>query len=90
MVKYEDLTLEDKQSALDEAHELMNPKENETVKTELLDIAILAIHNGEIHLVAMEKDRLEAITGLAKMAAVKIVPTGKSRSELLEFLNYGG
>lgn len=58
------------------------------VKIEELDIAILAFYNGNVHLVTMEKERLEAITGLAKIATTNIVPTGKSRAELLEFLNY--
>lgn len=84
-----DFSYEDKQAALAEAYENMNSKEGKTVKKEVLDIAILAIHNGEIHFLSMEKDRLEAIAGLAKMAAVNIFPTGKSRTELLEFLNYG-
>lgn len=62
---------------------------NEVNKREL-DIAILAYHNGEVHLVAMEKEKLEAVTGIAKMATENIIPTGKSRAELLEFLNYKG
>lgn len=58
------------------------------VNIDQLDIAILAFRNDEVYLVAMEKERLEAITGLAKIATTNIIPTGKSRAELLGFLNY--
>lgn len=58
------------------------------VNIDQLDIAILAFHDGKVHLVAMEKEKLEAVTGLAKMATSNIIPTGKTRKELLKFLNY--
>jgi len=57
-------------------------------KMDELSIAIFAFHKGETHLIAMEKEKLVAVESFAKMATKNIVPTGRSRAELLEFLNY--
>ena len=46
---------------------------------------ILSI-DGVIHLVAMERDRIEAFDGLIKMAIDKVVRTNKTQCQLNEFL----
>lgn len=51
-------------------------------------VNILLEVEGEIHLVAMEQDELDAISFLTKRASKEVIKTGKSQAELLEFLNY--
>ncbi|TKI65583.1 hypothetical protein FC756_16165 [Lysinibacillus mangiferihumi] len=50
-------------------------------------ISILFEINGQVHLVGFEKERLEGLTELIKMAVEVAVPTGKSQAQLREFLN---
>ncbi|WP_144558496.1 hypothetical protein [Shouchella miscanthi] len=47
--------------------------------------AVLEI-NGEVHLLAMEQEHYEAVSTLVKMSATTAYPTGKSQTELREFL----
>ncbi|HGQ2848723.1 hypothetical protein [Lysinibacillus boronitolerans] len=50
-------------------------------------VSILLEIDGQVHLVGFEKERLETITSLVKVAAEVAVPTGKSQAELRGFLN---
>ncbi|AJK87665.1 MULTISPECIES: hypothetical protein [Lysinibacillus] len=50
-------------------------------------VSILLEIDGQVHLVGFEKELLETITSLVKIAANVAVPTGKSQVELREFLN---
>lgn len=61
-----------------------NPKttlENATVN-------ILLTIDGELYLVAMKKDKLDAITMLVKSATDAVVPTKVKQSEFNNLLNY--
>lgn len=58
------------------------------INIENATVNILIELGGEVHLVAMEKDKFEAVTLLTKAAASTLVKTGRSQAELLEFLNY--
>lgn len=49
-------------------------------------VSILLEIDGQVHLVGIEKERLEAITTLIKVGAEVAVPTGKSQAELRGFL----
>lgn len=60
--------------------------ENISLKNATLNI-LLTI-NGEIHLVAMGKDELDAITLLVKRASSAVVPTRVSQTQLNNLLNY--
>lgn len=51
-------------------------------------VNILIELNGEVHLVAMEKDKFDAVSLLAKASADTLVKTGITQNELLKFLNY--
>jgi len=42
--------------------------------------------DGEIYLVGMNKERLEAVTTTIKMATEVVIPTGRSQQELRVFL----
>ncbi|KIL79549.1 hypothetical protein [Bacillus badius] len=53
-------------------------------------VSLLLEIDGEVHLVGMDKEKLEAITLLVKRSIELVVPTGKSQKELREFLNYKG
>ena len=55
--------------------------ENATVNI-LIELA------GEIHLVAMEKDKYDAVTLITKASADTLIKTGRTQWELNEFLNY--
>lgn len=50
-------------------------------------VSILLEIDGQVHLVGFEKERLETITSLVKVAAEVAIPTGKSQAELRVFLN---
>jgi len=50
-------------------------------------VSILLEIDGQVHLVGFEKERLETITSLVKVAAEVAVPTGRSQTELRGFLN---
>ena len=62
------------------------------VNIEDADVNILLTINGNMHLVAMRKDDLEAIRLLVKSAASKgaVVKTEKTQSQFNEFLGYRG
>ncbi|WP_263707876.1 hypothetical protein [Shouchella tritolerans] len=62
----------------------MNTSVNDAQVTILVEI------DGQVHLTAMEKEKYEAVTFLAKNSVVGVIPTGKSQAELNEFLGYGG
>lgn len=51
-------------------------------------VTILLEINGQMHLVAMNKEKLDAINMLVKVSAEMAVPTGKSQSDLNKFLGY--
>ena len=55
-------------------------------------VNILLTINGNMHLVAMRKDDLEAIQILVKNAASKgaVVKTEKTQSQFNDFLGFGG
>lgn len=58
------------------------------VNIENAQVSLLLEINGEIHLVVMEKDKLEAVELMIKLSAEAAVPTGKSQKELNVFLGY--
>lgn len=60
----------------------------ESVDTDLLTVNILIEYQGEIHMVAMEKDRIEAVSFLTKKSIDTLIKTGKTQAELLGFLGY--
>lgn len=49
--------------------------------------SILLEINGDVHLVGIDKDKLEAITLLIKTSTKVVVPTGRTQKELRNFLN---
>lgn len=51
-------------------------------------VNIQLVIDGQVYLVGMDKENLEAVNMLVKIAADIAAPTGKSQAELLEFLNY--
>lgn len=53
-------------------------------------VNILLTINGEIHLVGMSQDKLDAITLMIKASAEAVVPTGRHQGEFNRFLGYGG
>lgn len=50
-------------------------------------VSILLEIDGQVHLVGFEKERLEGLTELIKMAVEVAIPTRKSQAQLREFLN---
>ncbi len=42
--------------------------------------------NGQVHLVAMDKDKLDAIAYVLKSAVDHVIKTNRSQQELLKFL----
>lgn len=50
-------------------------------------VSILLEIDGQVHLVGFDKEHLEVVTKMIKMAAEVAIPTGKSQSELRGFLN---
>ncbi|MGN7284294.1 hypothetical protein ACTHP3_05000 [Shouchella rhizosphaerae] len=53
-------------------------------------VTILVEIEGQVHLVAMEREKLGAVTFLDKNSIHGVIATGKSQAELNEFLGYGG
>lgn len=51
-------------------------------------VNILIDLDGLVYMVATKKDNLDAISFLCKRAVESVIPTGKSQTELNEFLNY--
>ena len=58
------------------------------INIEAATVNILIELGGEVHLVAMERDKFDAVTFLTKASASTLVKTGRSQAELVEFLNY--
>ncbi|WP_263708017.1 hypothetical protein [Shouchella tritolerans] len=61
-----------------------------TTSVKEAQVTILVEINGQVHLVAMEREKLEAVTFLAKNSIHGVIATGKSQAELNEFLGYRG
>lgn len=59
-----------------------------TIDTRKLGTIILVIKDDDIHLSAFKSNDLDAINFLIKRAVKTLVKTGKSRTELLDFLGY--
>ncbi|MBX0320117.1 hypothetical protein [Shouchella clausii] len=59
-----------------------------SVSVKEAQVTILVEINGQVHLTAMEKEKLEAVAFLAKNSIHGVIPTGKSQAELNEFLGY--
>lgn len=60
--------------------------EGKKANIENVTVNILLTIYGELHLVAMEQDRLDAITMLIKSATHAIVPTGINQAGFNDFL----
>lgn len=60
------------------------------VNIENATVTVLLEIDGQVHLVAMHKDKLTMIEFITKRAAEVVIPTGKTQNELLAFLNYRG
>lgn len=58
----------------------------ETVNIEQSSITVLIEVDGIVHLVAMEKDKYEAISFLTKQSVYRLIKTSRSQAELREFL----
>lgn len=58
------------------------------VNIENSTVNVLLELDGEIHLVAMEPDKYDAVSFLIKASVDTIIKTGKTQAELLNFLNY--
>ena len=53
-------------------------------------VNILLTIDGEVHLISMQQQNLEAVDTLVKVAAETAYPTGKSQNDLRKFLGLGG
>lgn len=51
-------------------------------------LSILIEIGGEVHMVGMNKEKLEGLSVLIKQAIELVVPAGKTQNELREFLGY--
>lgn len=49
-------------------------------------ITVLIEIDGQVHLVGMSKERLEAVQTMVKMSAEAVIPTGKNQKQLVNFL----
>ncbi|MDA6141228.1 hypothetical protein OSK03_25915 [Escherichia coli] len=58
------------------------------VNLEHAQVTTLLEINGQIHLVATNKEKLDAVNMLVKSSAEMVVPTGKSQADLNKFLGY--
>lgn len=58
------------------------------VNIENAQVNLLLEVNGKIHLVGMDKDKLDAVEFLIKNSVSAIVPTNKTQRDLLDFLDY--
>lgn len=59
-----------------------------SVDTDLLTVNILIEYQGEVHMVAMEKEKLDMVSFVTKRSIDSLIKTGKTQVELLEFLGY--
>lgn len=50
-------------------------------------LTILLEIDGQVHLIGMSKDKLDAITTVIKSAVEVVVPTNRSQKDLRDFLN---
>lgn len=57
-----------------------------TINTENATVSILIELDGIVHLVAMSKDRYEAVSLLVKQATCGMTPTKRTQHELHDFL----
>ena len=62
----------------------MNEKQ---VNLEKATVNVIIELNGMVHKVIMEKDNYDAVSFLSKRAVDSLIPTSRTQSELLEFLN---
>lgn len=53
-------------------------------------VNVLIELNGQVYLVAMKKDNFDAVSFIAKKSVENLVETGRTQTELLDFLNYKG
>ncbi|MCM3618734.1 hypothetical protein M3936_14175 [Sutcliffiella horikoshii] len=60
------------------------------VNVENAQVNLMLEVNGKIHLVAMDKEKLETIEFMIKRATSAIIPTEKTQEDLLAFLNNKG
>lgn len=58
------------------------------INVERATVNILVELNGNVYLVAMEKDNFDAVSFIAKRSIESLVETGRTQLELLDFLNY--
>ncbi|MDW8515075.1 hypothetical protein [Priestia flexa] len=58
------------------------------VNLEHAQVTVLLEINGQMHLVAMDKEKFDAINMLVKSSTEMAVPTGESQSDLNKFLGY--
>lgn len=58
------------------------------VNIEHATVNVLIELNGEVHLVAMNRDKYDAVTFLAKASVDTLIKTERTQKELLEFLHY--
>lgn len=52
-------------------------------------VTVLLEIDGEIHLVGMTKDNLDAVNMMVKAAAEIVVPTGRSQGDINKWLGFG-
>lgn len=53
-------------------------------------VNVLLTIGNKIHLVAMDKEKLDAVSVLVRLSTSGVIDTGKTQKELNEFLGYGG
>ncbi len=58
------------------------------INLENATVNLLLEVNGQVYMVAMKKDKYDAISMLTKVSAKNIIPTGKSQKDLSEFIGY--
>lgn len=56
------------------------------INTDEIGVTILAEHNGEMHLVSMKRESLDAIEFLVRRNVVNLHKTDKNINELRQFL----
>lgn len=61
---------------------------NAEVNLDKAQVTLLLEIDGKVHLIGMEKEKLEAVEFLIKRSVAVVVPTKKSQHELVNFLNY--
>lgn len=60
------------------------------VNTENATVNVLLEINGQIHLVGMSQDKVDAVSFLVKRAVEAVIPTKKTQGQLNDFLGYKG